>query len=384
MAAAEVRSLDQLRRLTGVKWTRHPADVLPAWVADMDLAPPPFAVDAVRDLADRGDFGYNADAAEELPALFRDWQRTHHGWEPDLDRLVLFNDVLHAIVQSIWHHTGPGDGIVLLTPIYPPFIAAVEGSGRRVVDVPLERDGWRLDEDRLRSAIDDGTTAILLCNPHNPTGRAFDERELDAIGRVAVDRDLLLISDEVWADLTHPGAVHRPSALVDPAVAARTVTISSASKAFNLAGLRSAVAHVGHDALAERFAGLPRHFLGATSTPGAEAARRCWAEGASWLSETRTYLTERRDQLTARVRADLPEVWYQPPEATYLTWLDFGPLGLPDEPREWLFDHARVALSPGPDFGPHGVGFVRINVATSPRLLDEVLDRIVASLASRA
>lgn len=371
-----MRTESELRQLTGIKWTRHPEDVLAAWVADMDLAPPDFAVQAVIDLAERGDFGYNRTAVEQLPEAFSQWQQRYHRWQPEVEKLTLFNDVLHAIAHSIWLQTKPGDGIVLLTPIYPPFIKAVEGSGRRVVDVPLDPDGWRLDPERLAAAIDDTTSAVLLCNPHNPTGRVFDQAEREAIARVVVEHDLLLISDEVWGDLTHPGHEHVPMASVDEQVAERLITISSASKAFNLAGLRCALAHIGSPSLAGRFEELPPHFLGAVGSPGSEAALRCWTEGHDWLADTKSFLTARRDQLAARVAADLPGVGFQLPEATYLGWLDFSELKLDDEPREWLFEHAKVALSPGPDFGQSGAGFVRINTATSPEMLDQLIDRI--------
>ncbi len=378
-----MRTESELRRLNGIKWSRDPQDVLAAWVADMDLAPPDFAVQAVRDLADLGDFGYNRNAVEQLPEVFCQWQERYHGWRPEVEKITLFNDVLHAISHSIWLHTEPGDGIVLLTPIYPPFIKAVEGSGRRVVDVQLESDGWRLDPDRLAAAIDDTTSAILLCAPHNPTGRVFDRQEREAIARVVVEHDLLLISDEVWGDLTHPGNDHVPMATVDEQLAERMITISSASKAFNLAGLRCALAHIGSPSLAKQFEELPPHFLGAVGSPGSEAALACWTKGHDWLADTRSFLTDRRDQLAARVAADLPGVGFQPPEATYLAWLDFAELELDGEPREWLFEHAKVALSPGPDFGPHGDGFVRLNTATSPEMLDRIIDRIAEAVDRR-
>ncbi len=378
-----VRSESELRKLTGVKWTRHGDDVLPAWVADMDLPPPDFAVAAVKELADRGDFGYNRSATEQLPAAFCEWQKRYHGWEPDIEQVTMFNDVLHAIAMTIHLHTEPGDGIVLLTPIYPPFINAVEGAGRRVVDVALTAPDWRLDADRLAAAIDDGTKAILLCSPHNPTGRVFDAQERQAIADVVVDRDLLLICDEVWGDITHPEGTHVPMATVGGGVGEKMITISSASKTFNLAGLRCAMAHIGSPTLAAAFDSLPPHTLGAVSTPGAEAALRCWTEGHDWLGELQPFLTERRDQLIKRVEQDLPEVRFTVPEATYLMWLDFSPLGLPDEPREWLLDHAKVALSPGPDFGRLGEGYVRVNTATSPEILDLLLDRIVAAVNDR-
>lgn len=378
-----VRAEDQLRGLTGIKWTRHPADVLPAWVADMDLAPPDFAGQAVQALVDRGDFGYNLAAVERLPEAFVAWQERHHGWKPTVDDVTVFNDVLHAIAVALWLNTSPGDGVVLLTPIYPPFIKAVTGSGRRVVNVPLDPDGWRLDPERLASAIDERTSAVLLCAPHNPTGRVFDEAERQALADVVVEHDLLLLSDEVWGDLTHPGHRHVPMATMGSEVARRTLTISSPSKAFNLAGLRCAVAHIGSQSLGRRIDGLPPHFLGAVGSPGAEAALACWTEGDEWLAATRSLLTDRRDQLVKRVATDLTDVTMQVPDATYLAWLDCTALGLDDDPREWFYHHAKVALSPGPDFGPEGRDFVRVNTATSRTLLDEIVDRMAAALAAR-
>ncbi len=376
-----IRHEDELRRLDGVKWNRFPSDVLPAWVADMDLAPPSFAVEAVRNLVDRGDFGYNRRAIGLLPEAFSEWQQRYHGWRPAVDETLLFNDVLHAIQVCVWLHSRPGDGVVVLTPIYPPFRSSIAESGRRLVDVALEPEGWRLDPERLADAIDDTTSVLLLCTPHNPTGRVFDDEERQAIGRVVVDNDLMLISDEVWGDVTHPGSVHVPMATVDPAVASRTVTISSASKAFNLAGLRCALAHIGSASLADRFAALPSHFLGEVNSLGAEASLACWTEGHRWLEDTRRFLTDRRDQLKARVDAELPTVGFHQPEATYLAWLDLSAAGLGSDPAALLLDRARIALSSGPDFGENGRGFARLNMATSPQLLDRLVDRLVSVLA---
>lgn len=373
----DVLDLDQLRGLTGVKWTRDDPDVLPAWVADMDVRPPDGVVNALEALVARHDFGYNRRATGLLPETFAAWQSEHHGWQPDPGRVRLFCDVLHAIDVALWLHTEPGDGVVLLTPIYPPFLAALRGGRRRLVGVPLDPDGWRLDGERLRAAIDRGTKAILICNPHNPTGRVFDDDELAVIAQVAVDHDLLVLSDEVWADLLHPGTSHRPMATLGPEVASRTVTISSASKAFNLAGLRCAVAHIGDNNLEEALDELPGHLLGAVSTPGAEAALAAWTSGGPWLASLRRHLTARRDQLAERLARDLPNVAFQAPEATYLAWLDFRPVGLGDDPVDQLLERGRVALSPGPDFGPRGHGFARLNFATSEVILDQIVDRLV-------
>ncbi|MEM8924889.1 MAG: aminotransferase class I/II-fold pyridoxal phosphate-dependent enzyme [Actinomycetota bacterium] len=369
---------EQLRGLHGIKWSRDGPDVLPAWVADMDIRPPAPVRAALADLVERSDFGYHRSAFERLPEVFARWQSEHHGWTPDLDGLRVFCDVLHAIDTVLWLHTAPGDGIVLLTPVYPPFLRAVEGADRRLIDVPLDPDGWRLDADRLAAAVDVTTRAVLLCNPHNPTGRVFDRAELAAIVEVAEANDLLLISDEVWADLLHPGATHVPLASLGPEAADRTVTVSSASKAFNLAGLRCALAHIGPPELASTLDRLPAHLTGAVGIPGAVASMVAWEEGEEWLASLRTHLTARRDQLADRLATDLPGVAMTVPEATYLAWLDFRPLGLGPDPHSVLLERGRVALSPGPDFGRHGHGFARLNFATSAEILDEIVDRVVA------
>lgn len=372
--------IEHLRSLSGIKWTRFGPDVLPAWVADMDIQPPDCVTSKIASIVECGDFGYNLQAVEQLPETFAAWQKDNHGWSLDPGGMRRFCDVLHAIDVVLWLHTEPGDGIVLLTPIYPPFLKAIDGGGHRLIDVPLDPDGWRLDPDRLRAAIDDRTRVILTCNPHNPTGRVFDDAELEAIAEIAVEHDLLVISDEVWADIVYPGATHRPLATIGDEIAARTVTVSSASKAFNLAGLRCAVAHMGHPGVAAALDAVPAHLFGAVSTPGAEAAIAAWTSGAGWLDSLREHLLARRDQLARRLAADLPEVGFQLPEATYLGWLDFRPFDLGDDPSERLRNEAGVAVSPGSDFGVHGYGFGRLNYATSAVILDEIIDRLVAAL----
>lgn len=245
----------ELRR--GIKWSRHPEDVLCAWVADMDLGTAPVVVDRLRELVDRQDFGYPDDPTPAITEAFIAWQEHRHRWTPPADQVRVFVDVLQGIAASLRYGTEPGSGVALLTPVYPPFLGAVEHAERHLVDVPLVGPDRRVDPDRLEAAAAAGAGALLICNPHNPTGRVFDREELDAIADVVVRRRLLLISDEIWADLVHPGATHVPAASLAPEVAARTVTLTSASKAFNLAGLRCAVGVIGPDQLRSRLDGLP-------------------------------------------------------------------------------------------------------------------------------
>lgn len=382
--------LVRLRGLSGIKWTRHDDDVLPVWVADMDLPPPAVALDAVRAVVDRGDLGYNFEAKDQLAEAFADWQEAQHGWRPDVERVVQFNTVLHAIELILWE-VARGEGVLLFTPIYPPFLAGIADAGCVMVDCPLEPETGELTTESLERAIADATaagtpvTTVLMCNPHNPSGRSFRRTELLALAEVAEAHNLLVISDEVWADLLHPGSpedpiVHIPFAAVSQDAASRTVTISSASKTFNLAGLRTAIAHIGHDATLDAVRAVPPHALGGTNVPGAEATLACWSRGGAWLAATRAHLTAQRDHLTMRLERDLPAVGYRAPESTYLAWLDCRQLGLEGSPADYFLKHGRIAFSPGETFGHRGVGFVRLNFATTRAILDEVLNRMVTSV----
>ncbi|MDH4139526.1 MAG: aminotransferase class I/II-fold pyridoxal phosphate-dependent enzyme [Coriobacteriia bacterium] len=371
----------RLRALTGAKWARFNGDVIPAWVADMDLPTAPPIIEALRTLVDASDFGYNAASFDDsVVHAWADWSERRFAWRPDPGRSRKFSNALQPIAASLNVATQPGDGVVLFTPIYPPFFDLIEKAGRRIVECPLAEDGWRIDIDILESLVDDTTRAVLVCNPHNPSGRVLDAQEFAALASIAEERDLLVISDEIWQDLTYPGARHTPFATLGDEAAARTVTITSASKSFSLGGLGCAVAHFGSPHVLEALDALPPHLLGGVSATAALAAIAAWREGEPWLEETLTLLQANRDHLAERLAAELPQVGFTTPEATYLAWLDFRPLGLPKDPAKFLLEEARVALSPGPDFGAPGAGFARLNFGTTPEILDEIVDRMVRVL----
>ena len=255
------------RERMGVKWSKYGPDVIPAWVADMDYDPPTAVLDAIRGHLERGDLGYGP-FASELSEHFVAWQERRHQWRPDAGRVRAFTSALHALEVALWNTTARGDGVVVFTPIYSPFLDAIADSGRRRVDVPLDPNGWRISPDRLAVAIDDTTRVILFCNPHNPTGRVFGDDEVAAVADVAERHDLLVISDEIWGELVHPGAVHEPLAIRDERFRGRLVTIGSAGKTFNLAGLRTAVAHIDHAPLLDTFAAMPGHLDGSPGSLG--------------------------------------------------------------------------------------------------------------------
>jgi cystathionine beta-lyase len=224
---------------------------------------------------------------------------------------------------------------------------------------------------------------LLLCNPHNPTGRVFDDAELRALADLAIRYDLVVVSDEIHADIVYPGGRHRPFGSLGAEPAARTVTLTSATKTFSIAGLRLAVAHFGSPELLARYQSLPRFLLGGANGPGAVATLAAWRHGDRWVDELVDYLDDNRRLLADFVAAELPGVRHATPQATYLAWLDCRGLrgaALEPSPAAWFLERAGVAVNDGADFGEPGRGFVRLNFATSRSLLQRILDRLAASL----
>jgi cystathionine beta-lyase len=270
--------------------------------------------------------------------------------------------------------------VVVQTPAYPPFLRSVASTGRRLVENPLLEAGDRceIDFEGLEEASAHARI-LLLCNPHNPTGRVFGRGELERVADVAARHDLLVVADEIHADIVFGGARHIPMETV-PGAAERTVTLTSATKSFNIPGTRAAVIHFGTPALKDRFeAALPDHLLGRPGRFGLAATVAAWTGSEAWLEETLAYLAGNRDRVTSWVAAT-PGIAYHPPEATFLAWLDCRRLDLQASPYEFFLDSARVGLADGGDFGPPGVGHARLNFGTSATILDEILSRMSRAL----
>lgn len=388
-AGPSVPAPDELRARGGKKWTTHPADVLPMWLADMDFTAPEPVRAVVAEAAAAGAFEYPAEALyAAVGDAFLDRMVGRFGWEPDPEGTELLADLVQGLVTTVVALTDPGHTVITLTPVYPPFLTAAGVAGRRLVPVELRREhGFRVDPGALAAAFErSGARVLLLCNPHNPTGRALSADELLAIAEVAHRYDAVVVSDEIHADLVLPAAAparvaHIPFGSVADDAAARTVTLQSATKAFNLGGMRCGVAHFGSDALHRRFAArFPARSLGRVTSLSARATATAWRECDPWLAAVTRQLAENRDIL-ARWVARLPErVRWLPPEATYLAWLQLP--GLSEASAAGvLLERGRVAVSAGEDFGgPHLRDHVRLNFATSPDLLATGLSRIGAAL----
>ena len=370
----------------GEKWTLYADDVLPLWVADMDF---PIA-DPIRRMlrfaVERSDLGYPIHPAPtDIGEITAARMQQRFGWTLDPARVEVLCDVVQGLAVSLLQYAEAGEGAVVQTPIYPPFRTNVRHTGRRMVENPLARgaDGFQMDFDQLRSVIDPATRLVLLCNPHNPTGRVFRRDELETLAELALRHDLVVVSDEIHADLVYPGARHIPFASLAPEVAERTVTLTGVSKAFNVAGLRCGIAIFGSEARHARFNELPRHVRGGISLLGFEAVRMAWLHAQPWLDQLLPYLQGNRDYLARTVAQEFPGVRFHAPEGTYLAWLDFGALGLEPSPFQFFLDRAKVGLSHGPNFGAPGEGFVRLNFATSRAILCEALERMSKALRSR-
>ncbi|MEU6103604.1 MalY/PatB family protein [Streptomyces flaveolus] len=373
-------TLDRLRRRTSMKWRTHPADVLPLWVAEMDVPLARPVVRAVTDAMELGDTGYPAGTAyaEALAAFAgKRW-----GWDGlAVERTAIVPDVMLGVVEMLKLVTGPGDPVIVNPPVYPPFYQFVTHLDRRVVEAPLGAD-LRIDpqvlEDAFRRAVaGGGRAAYLLCSPHNPTGTVHTDGELAAVAALAERYGVRVVADEIHAPVVAEGVRFVPYLSVPGAE--RGLSLMSASKGWNLPGLKAALALAGPGAAGD-LARMPEEVGHGPSHVGVIAHTAALRDGTAWLDAVLAGLDENRRLLTDLLAAHLPGVVHHPGEATYLAWLDCRALGLGDDPAQTFLHRGRVALSPGPDFGTGGAGHVRLNLATSPEVITEAVRRMASAL----
>ena len=372
----------RLRSLKGLKWSKYGSDVIPAWVADMDFAPSPDVVSAVQEMVDLGDFGYRFHDADQLIPAWCDWVGNSHGWRPPDDECQVFTSSMQALEAVMVLHSQPGDGVVLFSPIYMPFRTAIEQAGRRVIDVQLEAPNWVFDGERFRDALDPKTRVVLFCQPHNPTGHIYTQEEIDDFAEVVEEHDLLVVSDEIWADLTFSGSRHLSLSSSNEKLRDRTVTVGSASKAFNLAGARCCVAHIGPAEMRSELQKYPDHYFGIPSSFGSAVTVAAWTAGKPWLQKAKEQIERNRNYIHRRIIEESSGLTMRLPEATYLAWMDFSDTALSDNPSKELLDRARIALEPGEKFGDQCGSFARMNFATSMDIVETLVDRIFETLNS--
>lgn len=371
-----------LRARRTLKWSGVPTDVLAAWVAEMDFPTAPVVRDAVADAVQREQFGYPVDdEVSGLPEAVADWMAHRHGWKIAPNQVHSLPSVIRGVEIAVEFFTATDSAVVVPTPAYGPFFRAPQRVRRNVIEVPcIEDDGhYTLDLEGIGAAFAGGAGSIALCHPYNPVGRCFAPDELEALAQVVDHHGARVISDEIHAPLVFPDRVHVPYASLSPVTAAHTVTLTAASKAWNLPGLKCAVAITTNPEDERRWADLLGYAHGA-STLGIVGSIAAFTEGEPWLDAALAYLDETRTWLPGPLAEHLPGVRYTPPEATYLAWLDFRALDLPEEPADHLLEHGKVQIIQGNKFGADGEGFLRLNLATSRSMLEQVLAAIAAGL----
>ncbi len=365
-----------LRLRQSAKWALYPPDVLPAWVAEMDypLAEP--IQRALHEAVDRGDAGYASGVG--MGEAFALWAATRWSWDVDPADVHLVADVVTGIAEVLRVATAPDDAVVIEPPVYPPFASTVRVLGRRVVEAPLARTdrGWAPDLAAIERAYASGARVHLLCSPQNPTGIVYERDALVAIAALAEHHGVLVLADEIHAPLTLPGATHVPFPTVSDAARRSAIVLTSASKAWNVAGLKAAVMVASADSPRAVLSRVPPETPYHAGHLGVIAGIAAFREGDAWLAQAIAILDRNRRRLAELLRSELPAVRYVMPQASYLAWLDCSALVLGADPAAALLARGRVALSSGPTFGVQGQGFARLNLATTGRLLEEAIVRM--------
>src|SRR5499433_129063 len=374
-------SLTELRQRQSSKWREYPPDVLPAFVAEMDFSLAEPIITAVASALALSDCGYAHPG--QLADAFAQFAADRLQWAPETARIYPISDVMTGLAEVVQAITPPGSGIVVNPPVYPPFRFRFGFYGRRLIDAPMARsaDGrYALDPDAIEAALSEpDAAAYVLCSPHNPTGNVWSRADLAMVADACQRHGTALLVDEIHAPLALPGARFVPFLTIDHELtrAETTFTFTSASKGWNIPGLKCGLAvaatPAGARLLEERWEALLASHLGVLASVAA------FTQGLPWLDAVVGQLDENRELLTSLLAGNLPGVRYIPPQASFLAWLDCRDLGLGDDPAAVFLDKGNVALAHGPAFGAEGRGFARLNVGTSPELLDEAVRRMASA-----
>jgi len=361
-------------------------DILALWVADMDFPAPPEVLDALHKKIDEGALGYPTVPDSLLDAI-RSWEEKRHGWSFSKEAISWAPGVVAGLSFAVMALTKPGDGVIIQTPVYPPFYRTVREAGRIVVKNPLIRKNGRftMDIEGLEKLVTPTCRTLILCSPHNPVARVWTKEELTALADLAVRKDMVIISDEIHQDLVYSDAKHICLASLSPEIASRTVTFVAPSKTFNIAGMKASVAIIPDESLRARYISVIERFhLNSLNILGMLAMETAYKNCGEWLDKLMAYLEGNRDFTEKFIKEHLPEAKMDHPEGTYIFWIDFRGYGFNAETlQDFLVNEAKVALNKGTSFGVEGDGFARINIGTSRSLLKEALERIEAALERR-
>ena len=384
-------SVDTLRKRGSVKWSPeggedgpYGGDLIGAFVAEMDFGTAPAVTQALHAAVDAALFGYlPAALVRSMAEACARWQRERYGWQVSADDVHPLPDVVQAFELAITHFSRPGSPVILPTPAYMPFLTVPGAHGRDVIQVPMVRDGGRMvmDLDGIDRAFRAGGHLLVLCNPCNPVGRVFTRDEMTAIAEVVDRHGGRVFSDEIHAPLVYPGHRHVPYASISPVTAGHTITATSASKAWNIPGLKCAQMIVSNPADARTWAQVGETAAFGVSNLGAVAHIAAYTHGGPWLDAILGYLDRNRRALADLLAAHLPQVGYTPPEGTYLALLDFRRTGIGDLPAAFLAERAGVVLTEGLRCGEAGRGHARLNFATPLPILETIVTRMARAVA---
>lgn len=376
-------SVEHLRTVAGAKWSRFPG-CLGAWVAEMDFGTAPVVQDALRRMVDDGFFGYMpAGWTERMRAAVSAWYGREYGWEIPAERIKTLPDVLKGLEFTVTEFSRPGSKVIVSTPAYMPFLIFPKLLGRELIQVPsiLEDGIWRLDYDGIDKAFADGGGVLVLCNPWNPVGRVMTREELVRVSEIVTRHEGRVFSDEIHAPITYPGNTHVPYASVNEAAASHTITAVSASKAFNLPGLKCAHLITSNDADDKKWGEVGFLAEHGASTIGVLANAVAFESGKPWLDEILAYLDGNRTLLKELLDHHLPEVVYNVPQGTYLGWLDMTAYSsLPADIAGFFRDNAAVAITDGQACGQLGEGRVRFNFAMSKELIEQAIEAMAQAV----
>lgn len=373
----DAEPLETLRLRTSAKWQLFPPDVLPLFVAEMDYPLAPAVIRTLHERIAASDSGYVA-SPQPLGVAFAGFADRRWGWRLDPAGVRMTTDVSVGIVETLRGVIAPGDGVVITSPVYAPFGDLVREAGGTVVDVPLAPD-YALDLGGIDAALGAGARAVLLSNPHNPLGHPHDAASLAGLAELAARHGAFVVSDEIHGPLVHDASRFVPFLSVSDAAREWGVTVTSASKSFNLAGFKCALMVAASERALAVLDAMYEEVTYRTSILGFHASVAAFTEGDDWLDGALAAIARSSELLTDLLAAELPEVRYTPPAASYLAWLDARDLGWGDDPAQRALDVARVALNSGVSFGPAGAGFMRLNLACHADVLREAVRRLAAA-----